>query len=130
MKSNRFSRREFLAIGAGAAGASLVTKIILLDAEPAWAFQGPVSPSDRVRFGIIGIGMQGSGLLASAIELPGVECVAACDLYDGRHTLAKEIVRPDLPTTRRYRNCWQIRTSIASWRRYRTTGISKSLWMR
>ena len=46
--------------------------------------------------------MQGSGLLASAIELPGVECVAACDLYDGRHTLAKEIVRPDLPTTRRY----------------------------
>ncbi len=102
MKSNRFSRREFLAIGAGAAGASLVTKTILLDPEPAWAFQGPASPSDRVRFGIIGIGMQGSGLLASAIELPGVECVAACDLYDGRHTLAKEIVRPDLPTTRRY----------------------------
>jgi len=102
MKSNRFSRREFLAIGAGAAGASLVTKTILLDPEPAWAFQGPASQSDRVRFGIIGIGMQGSGLLASAIELPGVECVAACDLYDGRHTLAKEIVRPDLPTTRRY----------------------------
>jgi len=102
MKSNRFSRREFLAIGAGAAGASLVTKTILLDPEPAWAFQGPALPSDRVRFGIIGIGMQGSGLLASAIELPGVECVAACDLYDGRHTLAKEIVRPDLPTTRRY----------------------------
>jgi predicted dehydrogenase len=102
MKSNRFSRREFLAIGAEAAGASLVTKTIWLDPEPAWAFQGLASPSDRVRFGIIGIGMQGSGLLASAIELPGVECVAACDLYDGRHTLAKEIVRPDLPTTRRY----------------------------
>src|SRR6266550_6464049 len=102
MKSNRFSRREFLAIGAGAAGASLVTKTILLDPEPAWAFQAPVSPSDRVRFGIIGVGMQGSGLLANSIELPGVECVAACDLYDGRHTLAKEIVRPNLPTTRRY----------------------------
>src|SRR2546427_5613611 len=102
MKSNRFSRREFLAIGAGAAGASLVTKTILLDPEPAWAFQGPASPSDRVRFGMIGVGMQGSGLLASSIELPGVECVAAADLYDGRHTLAKEIVRPDLPTTRRY----------------------------
>jgi predicted dehydrogenase len=102
MKFNRFSRREFLAMGAGAAGASLVTKTIFLDPEPAWAFQGPVSPSDRVRFGIIGVGMQGSGLLANAIELPGVECVAACDLYDGRHTLAKEIVRPDLPTTRRY----------------------------
>jgi predicted dehydrogenase len=102
MKFNRFSRREFLSMGAGAAGASLVTKTIFLDPEPAWAFQGPVSPSDRVRFGIIGVGMQGSGLLTNAIELPGIECVAACDLYDGRHTLAKEIVRPDLPTTRRY----------------------------
>jgi len=102
MKFNRFSRREFLAMGAGAAGASLVTKTIFLNPEPAWAFQGPVSPSDRVRFGIIGVGMQGSGLLTNAIELPGIECVAACDLYDGRHTLAKEIVRPDLPTTRRY----------------------------
>src|SRR2546427_3217212 len=102
MKFDRFSRREFLAMGAGAAGASLVTKNILLDPEPAWAFQGPVSPSDRVRFGMIGVGMQGSGFLASSIELPGVECVAAADLYEGRHTLAKEIVRPDLPTTRRY----------------------------
>ena len=31
-----------------------------------------------------------------------MECAAACDLYDGRHTLAREIVRPDLPMTRRY----------------------------
>jgi len=62
-----------------------------------------VAPSDRVRFGIIGIGMQGSGLLTNSIELPGVECVAACDLYDGRHALSKEIVNnPSLPTTRRY----------------------------
>jgi predicted dehydrogenase len=51
---------------------------------------------------MIGIGMQGSGLLTEAITLPGVECAAACDLYDGRHTLAKEIVKPDLPVTRRY----------------------------
>src|SRR5437773_11140116 len=101
MKSNRFSRREFLAIGAGAAGASLVTKTVWLDPEPAWAFPGPASPSDRVRFGIIGIGMQGSGLLASAIELPGVECVAGCDVFDGRGTLGTGIVRHDLPTSRR-----------------------------
>jgi predicted dehydrogenase len=46
--------------------------------------------------------MQGSGLLGTAIHLPDVECVAACDLYDGRHVLAREIVRPDLPVTRRY----------------------------
>ena len=99
---NRFSRREFIGLSAAAAGASLGLKTILLDPDPLWALPQTVAASDRVRFGMIGIGMQGSGLLANSIELPGVECVAACDLYDGRHTLAKEIVGPNLPTTRRY----------------------------
>jgi len=97
-----FSRRKFLGLSAVAAG-SLATKTIWLDPDPLWAMPQAVAPSDRVRFGIIGIGMQGSGLLTNSIELPGVECVAACDLYDGRHALSKEIVNnPSLPTTRRY----------------------------
>src|SRR6201996_3707643 len=63
----------------------------------------PVGPNDRLRFGIIGVGMEGSGVLASALSLPGAECVAAADLYDGRHTLAKEITgNPNLFTTRHY----------------------------
>ena len=102
MIRNRFSRREFIGLSAAAAGASVGMKTIFLDPDPLWALPQAVAPSDRVRFGMIGIGMQGSGLLAASIELPGVECAAACDLYDGRHTLAKEIVRPNLPTTRRY----------------------------
>jgi len=98
---NSFSRREFLGITTAAAGATLAAKTILLDPEPLLAQS--VAPSDRLRFGIIGIGMQGSGLLANAIQLPGVECVAACDLYDGRHTLAREITNnTSLPVTRRY----------------------------
>ncbi|HEV2714422.1 MAG TPA: Gfo/Idh/MocA family oxidoreductase [Terriglobales bacterium] len=102
MNNDMFSRRKFLGLSAVAAG-SLVTKTIWLDPDPLWAMPQAVAPSDRVRFGIVGIGMQGSGLLTNAIELPGVECVAACDLYDGRHTLSKEIVNnPSLPTTRRY----------------------------
>jgi len=63
-----------------------------------------VAPSDRLRFGIIGIGMQGSGLLHDALQLPGVECIAACDLYDGRHTLAREIVGKRILATRRYKD--------------------------
>jgi predicted dehydrogenase len=52
---------------------------------------------------MIGVGMQGSGLLENAITLPGVECVGIADLYDGRHTLAKQITgNPNLFTTRRY----------------------------
>src|SRR2546421_12868266 len=96
------SRRQFLQTTPGAAGALLAARTVFLDPGPLWAYQQPVAPSDRVRFGMVGVGMQGSGLLAASIELPGVECAAACDLYDGRHTLAREIVRADLPVTRRY----------------------------
>src|SRR5579863_7138304 len=95
------SRRAFLqGSAAAAAGGLLASKTVLLEAQPLTRF---VAPSDRVRFGIIGIGMQGSGLLADAIKIPGVECVAAADLYDGRHTLAREITgNPSLPASRHY----------------------------
>jgi predicted dehydrogenase len=101
MKPNDLSRREFLGVGAVAAGASLAGQKIPGAKILQRAARAPAA--ERVRFGMIGIGMQGSGLLSEAITLPDVECVAACDLYDGRHTLAREIVRPDLPVTRRYR---------------------------
>jgi predicted dehydrogenase len=96
------SRRQFLQRSAGVTGALVASRTVLLDPElyPTQA----VAASDRVRFGIIGIGMQGSGLLTNSIELPGVECVAACDLYDGRHTLAKEIAGAKVMTTRRYQD--------------------------
>src|SRR6202041_3353712 len=100
---SKFSRRRFLEIGAAAAGASLATKTMLLNPTPLLASPRPVAAGDRVHFGMIGVGMQGSQLLGQSIELPGVVCVAACDLYNGRHTLAREITdQPNLPVTRRY----------------------------
>jgi predicted dehydrogenase len=99
-KSN-LNRREFLQRSAGAASALAAGPTLFLpDAEIPMS---AVAAGDRVRFGIIGIGMQGSGLLDAAVHLPGVECVAACDLYDGRHTLAKEIAGEKIATTRRYK---------------------------
>jgi predicted dehydrogenase len=93
--SQSLPRRRFLKGGALAANVFL-----LKNALPA---QAQLSPSDRVRFGMIGIGMQGSGLLPNAISLPGVECVGAADLYDGRHTLAREITgNTSLPAGRHY----------------------------
>jgi predicted dehydrogenase len=102
MNKALLSRRAFLQTSAGAAGASLIAGSIFLDSEPALAAAQTVAPSDRLRFGIIGVGMEGSGLLTTAVQLPGVECVAAADLYDGRHELAKEIVGKPIRTTRRY----------------------------
>jgi predicted dehydrogenase len=103
MTDNNFSRREFLEVSAAAAGGSIAARTIILNPETLSDESGKGAPSDTVRFGMIGVGMQGSGLLGTAITLPGVECAGAADLYDGRHTLAREIVRPDLPVTRRYR---------------------------
>src|SRR5467141_558104 len=98
------SRRQFLHRTAGAAGALAASPTIFLEPEHIPLPLQSTPPSDRLRFGIIGVGMQGNGLLKDAIQLPGVECVAACDLYDGRHTLAQEIVGKKIPTTRRYKD--------------------------
>lgn len=99
---NNLPRRRFLQ-GAVAASSLLAPGGVILRERLKGETSRPVPPSDRVRFGMIGVGMQGSGLLENAITLPGVECVAAADLYDGRHTLAKQITgNANLPTTRRY----------------------------
>lgn len=95
MTQPTWSRREFLEASTAAAGASLA---------PLSLRAARVPPSDTVRFGIVGVGMQGSGLLGTSIQLPGVACAGAADLYDGRHTLAKEIAGAGLPTTRRYQH--------------------------
>jgi len=98
-----FSRREFLQTTARAAGASLIGGSVLLDAEPIPSSHQVVVSSDRTRFGIVGVGMEGSGLLSTAIQLPGVECVAAAeDYYAVGH--ASRFVHTGKPirTTRRY----------------------------
>ena len=101
--NDELTRRKFLELGAAAAGASLLATPGIARAET-WSRMARSAPSARVRFGIIGVGMQGNGLLDESIRLPDVECAAACDLYDGRHVLAREIARPDLPVTRRYQD--------------------------
>ena len=103
MKRNRFySRRQFLQSTAGAASLSLATASVLLESTPVLGTAKQIAARDRIRFGIVGVGMEGSDLLGKAITLPGVECGAACDLYDGRHELAREIVGKPIPVTRRY----------------------------
>jgi predicted dehydrogenase len=102
MPKSLLSRRAFLQTGAAAAGATLASNSIGLDAEPSYAAWENSPPSDRIRFGIVGVGMEGSNVLATAVSLPGSECVAAADLYDGRHILAREIVGKPIKTTRRY----------------------------
>ena len=48
------------------------------------------SSNEKIRLAVIGIGIQGSGDLRTALKVPGVEFVAACDLYEGRLKRVKE----------------------------------------
>jgi predicted dehydrogenase len=102
MRKQPISRRDFMRRTAGAAGAGLAARTFVLQPQLLSAAPSPLAPSDTVHFGIVGVGMQGSGLLRTSIALPGVECVAACDLYNGRQELAKEIVEKPILATRRY----------------------------
>jgi len=103
MSRNPISRRSFLQATAVTSGAVLAAKRIPLEAETIPSPFSMNAPSDRIRFGIIGVGMQGNGLLSTAVGLPGTECIAAADLYDGRHNLAKEIAGAKVTTTRHYK---------------------------
>ncbi len=58
---------------------------------------------DPVRFASIGVGIEGAVLLRACMTLPNARCIAACDVYDGRHTLAREIAGQQIAVTRDYR---------------------------
>ena len=102
MSRKPISRRAFLQASAATTGAMVAARSIALEPMKIPTMLEGMA-GERLRFGIIGVGMQGSPLLATAVGLPGTECVAACDLYDGRHTLAKEIAGPKIKTTRHYK---------------------------
>src|SRR5437868_480811 len=102
------SRRHFLkqitgttlALGAGslaalAAEEKIEERIILYDRK--------ISPNDAVQVAVIGMGIMGNNNVKTALKVPGVQLVAACDLYTGRLERAKEVYGKDLFVTNDYR---------------------------
>jgi len=103
MKNLSWTRRDFIRAGAGAA-ASGAAAYHLLQPKPLWGEMRPVAPSDRVRFGAIGVGIRGCLLLQASLNVPGVECVAVSDLYDSRHGSAEMALKKSVPMVRDYRS--------------------------
>ncbi len=93
------SRRDFMKVAAGTTFAGTTVRSVL------GATPGPtqISPNDRIRLATVGIGGQGTYDTTRALEVPGVELVAAADVYDGRLVRAKEVFGPEVSTTRDYR---------------------------
>jgi len=104
MPKNPLTRRQFIHIGTGALAATTVAANVL-QPHLLSASARPVAPSDTVRFASIGTGIRGCELLKASTQVPGVECVAVCDLYDSRHIAAQEAVNnANVPATRDYRS--------------------------
>ena len=61
------------------------------------------SPNDTIQLAVIGAGGMGMADVATALRIPGVKLVAACDVYDGHAAAAREEHGADLFTTRDYR---------------------------
>ena len=60
-----------------------------------------VPPSDRIGLAVIGAGGMGMADVNTALRIPGVELVAACDVFDGRLDAARER-HGEIFTTRDY----------------------------
>src|ERR1700739_890323 len=104
MAKSPLSRRQFIQLGSGALAATTVAKTFL-HPQVLWAAPRPVAPSDTVRFASIGTGIRGCEHLEASLHVPGIQCVAVCDLYDSRHTAAQEAVKnPSVTATRDYRS--------------------------
>ncbi len=74
-------------------------KLLLKRSYPIQSF----SINDQVNLGLIGVGIQGIYDTSSALKVPGVKLVAACDLYTGRLDRAQELWGKDVFVTRDYR---------------------------
>ena len=121
------SRRSFLKSVAAAGAASSVAATAVADdvheLKPTVEPIKPSGPSDRIQIATIGMGIIGFIDTETALKVPGVELVAAADLYEGRRTHAKEVFGSGVETYVDYRESWRERMSMPCWFAYPTTGM-------
>ena len=107
-KDHSSSRRKFLQqlssstliFSAGSLGSLAAEEKV---EEQILHYERKISSNDKIRIAGIGMGIMGYNDVNTALKVPGVEMVAACDLYTGRLERAKEVYGNQIFTTRDYR---------------------------
>ncbi len=104
MPRRKSSRRDFLKIAAASSAAVGVAPALFASKrEMLKPRDVEFSANDRVRLATIGMGIIGFIDTDTALQVPGVELVAASDLYDSRLCRTKEYYGDHVFTTRDYR---------------------------
>ena len=104
---SKSSRRTFIQkLSVGALGATMIPEIVKASETNHEAYpmlrDKPYSANDHIQIAVIGAGGMGQADANTAIKIPGVKLIAACDLYDGRLDAAKKLYGNDIFTTRNY----------------------------
>lgn len=111
-KNTPASRRSFLKKLGGTSLAFAAAPLTGLAAgntrdEHTLPYTKKFSANDKLRIGVIGLGIMGHNDVSTALRVPGVELAAACDLYKGRLERARELFGTGLFTTQDYRELLQ-----------------------
>lgn len=101
------TRRSFLSKMASAAVAAGATPHLLAasNRRTVEVLRSPRrrTANDQIQLAVIGAGGMGMVDVDTAVSVPGVKLVAACDCYDGRLAAARDEYGSDVFTTRDYR---------------------------
>ena len=65
-------------------------------------YEKKVLSDEKIRLACIGMGIMGFGDIKTALQVPGVEFVAAADLYNGRLERTKEVFGKDIFITKNF----------------------------
>ena len=101
-RSRRSFLKKFAALSALAAGS--LPAAVLDQQQKALLKKNvkAIAHNDRLQIATIGMGIIGFIDTVTALSVPGIELVAACDLYDGRLEHTKEVFGNHVVTTRNY----------------------------
>lgn len=103
--ASRNSRRDFLKkLAASSAALGVAPSALGAEATPLEAPEPPsFAANDSIQIATIGMGIIGFADTRTALEIPGVELVAAADCYTSRLVRAREVFGDDIFTTQDYR---------------------------
>lgn len=108
MSDNNKTRRSFISkVSRTVVGASLMPAIISAadrkrNIQSLTRAKCSYTPNDNIQIALIGAGGMGNADTNTAISVPGIKLIAACDLYDGRLADAKRKWGSDIAITRDY----------------------------